>query len=94
MISDVLSDASAAIKEYQADFSDSYADAEQEIASVTVLMDALRLCFDSPPTCSAEHKKLLDELAAKIRNLDLSAVKLAKDRLLQYVEAARSSAAN
>jgi hypothetical protein len=53
MISDVLADASAEIKTYQASMPDVYDDWTEEIDQVTQAMDALRIKFDTPPSLAS-----------------------------------------
>ncbi len=89
MISDVLSDAGAEIEEYQLNMPDIYADLANEIGVVKAVMDSLRMVLDAAPSQSAEFEKLVEELRATLRAVDVSGLVAVRDRLLEWVKEAQ-----
>ena len=89
MISDTLSDAVAEIEEYQRDMPDVYADLAVEIDVVKTVMDGLRTVLDAAPSQSDVFGKLVEELRASIRAVDVSRLVAARDRLLAWVKEER-----
>lgn len=85
MISDVLSDALSRIEEYQQDMPDAYDEVAAEISVVKTIMEALRIVLDAAPGQPEEFNKLLDDMRASIRAVDLSGLAAALDRLLERV---------
>jgi hypothetical protein len=72
MFSDVLSDAVSDMEEYQREMPDAYAALISEISVVKIVMDSLRMILDAAPGQSAEFEKLVEELRASLRAVDVS----------------------
>jgi hypothetical protein len=86
VISDVLSDAINEMRDYQHEMPDSYADLGDEIGVVTTVMEALRICLDTPPVLSEEHGTLVEDLRLAIAKVDVREVQAARNRLLRFVQ--------
>lgn len=89
MISDVLSDAVAEIEEYQREMPDVYTDVISDISVVKTVMDGLRMVLDAAPGQPVEFEKLVEELRASLRAVDVSRLADARERLLTWVNEAR-----
>jgi hypothetical protein len=72
MFSDVLSNAVADMEKYQREMPDAYAALTSEISVVKTAMDSLRMILDAAPRQSAEFEKLVEELRASLRAVDVS----------------------
>jgi hypothetical protein len=92
MISDVLSDALSDIEEYQQDMPDAHAEVAAEISVVKTIMEALRIVLDAAPGQSEEFNKVLADVRASIRAVDLSRLVTALDRLRERVAEERKQA--
>lgn len=79
MISDVLSEAKDEIEQYQKGFPEVYAPFTNEIQTVLEVMGALQRRFDTPPHLGLSSD--LHALGTAIRQLDLSAIRSAQQRL-------------
>ena len=89
MISDTLFDAVAEIEEYQRGMPKAYADLAAEIGVVKTVMDSLRIVLDAAPSQSDVFEKLVVELRASIREMDVSRLVAARNRLLAWVAEVR-----
>lgn len=89
MVSDVLHDALAEIERYQGDSPRPYCHWTSEIETVKTVMLALLTCLDATPGFTEEQNQLVLDLREAIKNLDLSAVLAARQRLLGWVEETR-----
>jgi hypothetical protein len=89
MISDVLSDAVAQIKDYQEHpgTKDCYTGIEAEIANVLFVMDSLRMILDLPPMGDPNIAKPVGNVMACLRHLDLKALKSAREALDKAIQA-------
>ena len=89
MISDTLSDAVGDIEEYQRGMPKAYADLAAQISVVKTVMDSLRIVLDAATCQSDVFRKLVEELRASIRAVDVSLLVAARDRLLAWVKEAQ-----
>ena len=89
MISDTLFDAVDEIEQYQREMPDAYADLAAEISVVKTVMDGLRMVLDAAPSQAVEFEKLVEELRGSIRDLDVSRLVAARERLLAWAKEAR-----
>lgn len=92
MISDVLHEALSEIERYQRDCYHGYESLSGEIEAVTTVMDGLLACLDAAPGIIEEQDRLVGELRASIRNLDVSGVVAARHRFITWVEQTRQAA--
>jgi hypothetical protein len=82
MISDVLADAVAKIRGWEAEAPAWYTRSASAINHVVVLMDELRGYFDGRPYCvGPELRDLNEDVRRAIAALDISKVVAARDRL-------------
>jgi len=89
MISDVLYEALCEIERYQGDSPRPYDHWKCEIEAAKTVMLALLTCLDATPGFTEEQNRLVLDLREAIKNLDLSAVRAARQRLLCWVEETR-----
>lgn len=85
MISDVLFDTGEEMKRYEREMPDAYAALVSEISVVKTVMDSLRMVVDAAPGQSVEFEKLVEELRAALRAVDVSRLDEARERLLTWV---------
>jgi hypothetical protein len=83
MLGDVLSDAMCKIEWYQEKYPENYDPLAGEIKAVVEVMDALLRWLDTPPYLAL--RPALNDLRTAIRQLDLSAVKEAEQRLTDEI---------
>lgn len=88
MISDTIFHSVKDIEQYQVNMPDAYADLATEIGVVKTLMDSLRIVLDAPPGQLEEFEKLIEELRASIRAVDVSRLVAAREHLLAWVKEA------
>lgn len=72
MISDVLHDAAAEIRDYQHDFHDAYGSMTKELSVLLILMDAVRQALDTPPIPDLTGS--VEALLAAVRQVDVASV--------------------
>lgn len=87
MIGETLFDGMTEIEEHQRAMPDAYADLATEIGVVKTVMDGLRIVLDAPGHGDG-FKKLVEELRASIRAVDLSRLNAARENLLAFVKEA------
>jgi hypothetical protein len=80
MVSDVLHQALSEIERYRRDCTHAYEPLAEEIEAVTTVMDSLLACLDAAPGIIKEQDRLVDDLRAAIRGLDVSGVLAARQR--------------
>lgn len=88
MIGDTLSDGVGEIEECQRAMPDVYADLAAEIGVGKTIMDGLRIVLDAAPGQGEEFEKLVEELRASIRAVDVSCLNAAREHLLAFVKEA------
>jgi len=89
MIGDTLSDAVTEIEDYQRDMPDVYAKVAAELGVAKTVMHSLRMVLDAAPGQGMEFERLVEELRASIRAVDVSRLAAARERLLAFVKEAQ-----